>query len=209
MQVEWARNVTADSGKALILAPLAVASQTVEEAQRIGVEVTYIRDQAEADRDIPKLLAVPAAVRFVSMEPLLGLVDLSSYLRPKFRPSKDPDWQDLHGPLDWVIVGGESGQNARPMHGSWAYDLHDQCEAAGVPFLFKQWGEWVNAGARAFGTAAGEVRHIRSDGTFWNEGDDALQDECADVLTVVRVGKKAAGRDLGGKLHDGYPEARP
>lgn len=166
-------------------------------------------NQEEADRDIPKLLAVPAAVRFVSMEPLLGLVDLSSYLRPKFRPSKDPDWQDLHGPLDWVIVGGESGQNARPMHGSWAYDLHDQCEAAGVPFLFKQWGEWVNAGARAFGTAEGEVRHIRSDGTFWNEDDPALQDESADVLTVVRVGKKAAGRDLGGKLHDGYPEARP
>lgn len=166
-------------------------------------------NQEEADRDIPKLLATPATVRFVSMEPLLGLVDLSSYLRPKFRPGEDPDWQDLHGPLDWVIVGGESGQNARPMHGSWAYDLHDQCEAAGVPFLFKQWGEWVNAGAQAFGTASGEVRHIRSDGTFWNEGDSALQDECADVLTVVRVGKKAAGRDLGGVQHDGYPEDKP
>ncbi len=166
-------------------------------------------NQAEADRDIPKLLAIPAAVRFVSMEPLLGLVDLSNYLRPKFRPGEDPDWQDLHSPLDWVIVGGESGPSARPMHGSWAYDLHDQCEAAGVPFLFKQWGEWVNAGARAFGTATGEVRHIRSDGSFWSENDDALQDECADVLTVVRVGKKAAGRDLGGKLHDGYPEAKP
>lgn len=152
-----------------------------------------ICNQEEADRDIPKLLAVPAAVRWLSMEPLLGDVDLS----------------ELIDRLDWVVVGGESGPNARPMHGSWAYDLHDQCEAAGVPFLFKQWGEWVNAGAQAFGTASGEVRHIRSDGTFWNEGDDALQDECADVLTVVRVGKKAAGRDLGGVQHDGYPEAKP
>lgn len=166
-------------------------------------------NQAEADRDIPKLLAIPASVRWLSMEPLLGAVDLRDYLRPKFRASSDQDWQDLHGPLDWVVVGGESGANARPMHGSWAYDLHDQCEAAGVPFFFKQWGEWVNAGAQAFGTAAGEVRHIRSDGTFWNEKDDAIQDECADVLTVVRVGKKAAGRDLCGVQHDGYPEAKP
>lgn len=156
----------------------------------LGVSV---EDQAAADARIPLLLQTPAAVRWISAEPLLGDVDLS----------------ELIDRLDWVVVGGESGANARPMHGSWAYDLHDQCEAAGVPFLFKQWGEWVNAGARAFGTAAGEVRHIRSDGTFWNEDDAALQDECADVLTVVRVGKKAAGRDLGGKLHDGYPEAKP
>lgn len=156
----------------------------------LGVSV---ENQAAADERIPLLLQTPAAVRWISAEPLLGDVDLS----------------ELIDRLDWVVVGGESGANARPMHGSWAYDLHDQCEAAGVPFLFKQWGEWVNAGARAFGTAAGEVRHIRSDGTFWNEDDAALQDECADVLTVVRVGKKAAGRDLGGKLHDGYPEPNP
>jgi protein gp37 len=156
-------------------------------------------NQEEADRDIPKLLQVKARVRWLSMEPLLGPVDLRQAHMAAVRLPR----------VDWVVVGGESGPNARPMHGSWAYDLHDQCESAGVPFLFKQWGEWVNAGAQAFGTAAGEVRHIRSDGTFWSEDDDALQDECADVLTVVRVGKKAAGRDLGGVQHDGYPEAKP
>lgn len=188
-----------------------------------------ICNQEEADRDITKLLKIPARVRFISVEPMLGPVDIRRWLPHDYIDSEGRDYRAqedscaicgvktnaLHwtsaarSGIDWVIVGGESGPNARPMHGSWAYDLHDQCEAAGVPFLFKQWGEWVNAGARAFGTAAGEVRHIRSDGTFWNEDDAALQDECADVLTVVRVGKKAAGRDLGGKLHDGYPEAKP
>ena len=111
--------------------------------------------------------------------------------------------------VNHIIVGGESGDHARPMHPDWVRLIRDGCMDTGTPFLFKQWGEWVSAGARAFGTVAGEVRHIRSDGTFWNEDDAALQDECADVLTVVRVGKKAAGRDLGGKMHDGYPEAKP
>lgn len=171
-----------------------------------------ICNQAEADRDIPKLLAVPAKVRWLSMEPLLGPVDLSLWL--DLYQYEDGDcWRprNLSRPLrspDWVVVGGESGTKARPMHPDWAYSLADQCAAADVPLLFKQWGEWVSAGARAFGTAVGETRHIRSDGTFWNEDDAALQDECADVLTVVRVGKKAAGRDLGGVQYDGYPEAR-
>jgi len=74
-----------------------------------GGQGAAVVNQAEADRDISKLLAIPAAVRWLSMEPLLGLVDLRAYLRPKFRPSNDPDWKDLHGPLDWVVVGGESG----------------------------------------------------------------------------------------------------
>lgn len=176
----------------------------------LGVSV---EDQAAADERIPLLLQTPAAVRWISAEPLLGPVDLSTWL--DIYQYEDGDcWhprnlsRPLHSP-DWVVVGGESGTKARPMHPDWAYSLADQCAAADVPLLFKQWGEWVSAGARAFGTAAGETRHIRSDGTFWNEDDAALQDECADVLTVVRVGKKAAGRDLGGKLHDGYPEARP
>lgn len=172
-----------------------------------------ICNQEEADRDIPKLLAVPAAVRFVSMEPLLGPVDLLR-ARSKMMQAAGPAAMEASRKhsvwigVDWVVVGGESGPKARPIHPDWAYSLAEQCNAAGIPLMFKQWGEWVTAGARAFGTADGEVRHIRSDGTFWNEDDPALQDECADVLTVVRVGKKAAGRDLGGKLHDGYPEAR-
>lgn len=169
-----------------------------------------ICNQEEADRNIPKLLATPAAVRFVSMEPLLGMVDLSSYLRPKFRPSEDPDWQDLHGPLDWVVAGGESGTNARPMHPEWAASLHNQCAAAGVPYLFKQWGEWMPEANLTHAQRMKDAGHfenlyVRLDGTtHWIVPDDHAQYEASDEL-IVKVGKKLAGRMLDGKLHDGYP----
>jgi protein gp37 len=90
--------------------------------------------QREADERIPHLLATPAAVRFLSAEPLLGPIDLSHHF------GITPNHGDLRGLLNWVIVGGESGPNARPMHPQWARDLRDQCQAAGVPFFFKQWG---------------------------------------------------------------------
>lgn len=121
----------------------------------IGATIT---SQPEADRDIQKLLAMPAAKRFLSMEPLLGPVVL-----PRFcacgckKPHSDAVTEAVVGPsalnryqaeaaiestlgVNWVIVGGESGPGARPMHPDWARSLRDQCEAAGVPFLFKQWG---------------------------------------------------------------------
>jgi protein gp37 len=197
-----------------------------------------ICNQEEADRDIPKLLQAPAAVRFLSMEPLLGPVNLVHLNDGReaweinalkawtweqeidaWHGTSD-EWEDdfkdwfnlsempsgpMHNALDWVIVGGESGPKARPMHPDWAYDLRDQCVEAGVPFLFKQWGEWANPGCLAFLTSYGEVRHIRSDGSFW---DHAPQDENADALTVVRVGKKAAGRDLARRTYDEFPEAQ-
>ena len=89
---------------------------------------TSVEDQRWADIRLPKLLETPAAVRFLSCEPLLGPVDLSRWLRAA-----------PHG-IDWVIVGGESGLKARPMHPDWTRTLRDQCVAAGVPFFFKQWG---------------------------------------------------------------------
>lgn len=89
---------------------------------------TSIEGQDWADRRIPHLLDTPAAVRFLSVEPLLGPVDLSPWLSDG---------------IGWVIVGGESGPNARPMQPEWAREVRDQCVAAGVPFLFKQWGEWA------------------------------------------------------------------
>ena len=71
-------------------------------------------------------------------------------------------------PIDWVILGGESGPGARPMPSHWAFDLRDQCEAAHVPFFFKQWSEWIDCGCSAFGRQEyGRPRHIRSDGTDW------------------------------------------
>lgn len=102
-------------------------------------------NQAEADRDIPKLLAVPAAKRFLSIEPLLGAIDLTPWTHTDkcldSRPYSSPCICDESSPrskLDWVIVGGESGHGARPMHPNWVRSLRDQCKAAGVPFFFKQ-----------------------------------------------------------------------
>ncbi|WP_137010110.1 DUF5131 family protein [Aquitalea aquatilis] len=162
----------------------------------LGVSV---EDQATADERIPLLLQTPAAVRWISAEPLLGPVDLM----PMFEHRAD-FFNDTG--VDWVVVGGESGPKARPMHPDWAYRLKDHCAQSGVPFLFKQWGEWVSAGQPAFGTVKGEVRHIRSDGSFW--GEDLPKDENADVLTVVKVGKRSAGRLLGGREWNEYPEVK-
>lgn len=156
-------------------------------------------NQAEADRDIPKLLEVPAAKRFLSMEPLLGPV----HLDPRLLALLEGCSQAGQRFIDWIIVGGESGPNARPMHPDWPRSIREQCQAAGVPFFFKQIGEWASAADRAFGTAPGEVRHIKADGSFW--GDDLPQDEDADALTVVRVGKKAAGRLLDGREWNEVP----
>ena len=159
-----------------------------------------IVNQVEADRDIPKLVALHAAVKFLSMEPLLGPVDLRGNL-PGERALR---WhRPMLNMLDWVIVGGESGPAARPMHPKWARDLRDQCAAAGVPFLFKQWGEWLpTIDGRS---VTGKILIL--------EGAAPLTDnpqwhgfECGQK--AARVGKKAAGRKLDGVLHDGYPEVQ-
>lgn len=165
-----------------------------------------IVNQEEADRDIPKLLSVPARVRFLSMEPLLGPVDLRNVAVPrehdhlrrpwdyegyKFNALQDDDDRFHQAPatVDWVIVGGESGPGARPMHPDWARSLRDQSEAAGVPFLFKQWGEWVPMMGHAEGVPVSGPKFTHADGTI-----------------MGRAGKKAAGRLLGGEKHDGFPE---
>ncbi|MGV6473474.1 phage Gp37/Gp68 family protein [Azotobacter vinelandii] len=173
-------------------------------------------NQAAADERIPLLLQVPAAVRWVSMEPLLGEVDLSRWLE---LGGLDTDLGLSNPGLDWVIVGGESGPNARPMHPAWARSLRDQCAtagaAAGVPFLFKQWGEWVPRSA---------CYHTFEDGKSCSEHDPSSKrwpcirltekghdgrhlentDQGCDAY-MQRVGKKIAGRLLDGELHDAYP----
>jgi protein gp37 len=159
-----------------------------------------IVNQEEADRDIPKLLAVPAAKRFLSMEPLLGPVDLTRVVYPAWKQTDENfpyvAYDTLRGHMigpddvglpkvDWVIAGGESGPNARPMHPDWARSLRDQCQAAGVPFLFKQWGEWLPA--MQDGNPAAVVLEINASNN------------------PIKVGKKAAGRLLDGVSHDGFP----
>lgn len=203
-----ARSMIAEASAAVEFHDANIAPWTTAKPwANVWLGITVV-NQEEADRDIPKLLRVPAVVRWLSMEPLLGPVDLS-YFFDLYQHEDGDVWRcsNLTRPLlspDWIVVGGESGPKARPMHPGWAYSLRDQCEAACVPFLFKQWGEWVSPGHRAFGAVQGEFQHIKSDGSLW--GDDLTGDENADVITVVRVGKKAAGRLLGCQQHDGFPD---
>jgi protein gp37 len=102
-----------------------------------------IVNQEEADRDIPKLLGVLAAKRFLSIEPLLGAMSVFSEITGELLHTSGNDYNP--GSIDWLIVGGESGHAARPMHHAWVTQLRDQCVAASIPFLFKQWGEFVSS----------------------------------------------------------------
>lgn len=161
---------------------------------RIGLGIT-VCNQAEANRDIPKVMAVPAGLRFLSLEPLLGPVDLLE-AEPFWHPGKD----GTGAAMDWVIVGGESGPGARPMHPDWARSLRDQCQAAGVPFFFKQWGEWLPA--KVGRSITGHVLVLEGSAPFsknpeWHGFEDGQR--------VARVGKKAAGRLLDGVEHNGRP----
>lgn len=193
--------------------------QTVPLLPNIWLGITVV-NQAEADRDVPKLLRVPAAVRFLSVEPMLGAIDLRDGLavepdrgggwRPK---TKFGEWPAIN----WVICGGESGPKARPMHPDWARDLRNQCAAAGVPFLFKQWGEWSelhgDRPTRAFEVDSdlGETLASKCDGfislagEFVRSMDDATTDD--PYRGMQRLGKKVAGRVLDGRTHDGFPGA--
>lgn len=176
-----------------------------------------IENQQAADERIPLLLQTPAAVRWVSVEPMLDAVDLERVLWPDKvahrvdvlrggywckaphmlgAPSAEigepkggfVNHSDMPATLDWVVCGGESGANARPMHPDWVRGLRDQCKAADVPFMFKQWGEWVPMMGCVQGVTVRGEKHIHQDGTI-----------------MGRAGKKAAGRLLDGVLHDGYP----
>lgn len=103
----------------------------------LGITVV---NQAEADRDIHKLLEVPAAVRWLSCEPLLEPINFRWASWLSIRGRERTDHLDGLRMLDWVIVGGESGAHARPLRPHWVADIRDQCKEAGVPFHFKQWG---------------------------------------------------------------------
>lgn len=126
---------------------------------------TTVENQEWAERRLPQLCAVPAVTRFVSVEPLLGHVDLLPFLRAK--PG-----------IDWVIVGGESGASARPTNPEWIRAIRDQCARRGVPFFFKQWGTWGP--------------------------QDATQQSVAST-SLIRIGKKRAGRILDGRTWDQFP----
>lgn len=145
-----------------------------------------VEDQAEANRRIPVLMSIPAKVRFLSMEPLLGPVNLRQLGgdHPGTDALRGFDLSTRPSRIHWVITGGESGHNSRPSNPQWFRDLRDQCASAGTPFLFKQWGDWVSVSE-----VEGKGPHHTFD----------------DHRTVRRVGKSLAGRTLDGAMHDGVP----
>ncbi|MFD9249564.1 DUF5131 family protein [Streptomyces bottropensis] len=181
----------------------------------LGVSV---ENQEWADIRIPALLDTPAAVRWISAEPLLGPVDLTRYLLAHPSGLQD-DW--THG-LNWVVAGGESGPKARPMHPDWPRGLRKQCADAGVPYLFKQWGEWgvdwpLGDDGRILTTRRGLGITVANDGTVYQPGDltypngprygEALRANHgqAHLTAMYRLGKKKAGRELDGRFHDEFP----
>lgn len=162
----------------------------------LGVSV---EDQATADERIPILLQTPAAVRFVSYEPALGPITfrpkagnteeiLRAHMMDDLKYYQSPAM--LHG-IDWVIAGGESGPNARPSHPEWFRSVRDQCQAAGVPFFFKQWGEWVFSDHYKRGMA------LPVEERYFYEIDREH--------TFLRLGKKHAGRLLDGREWNEFP----
>lgn len=190
-------------------------------------------DQKRADMRIPDLLATPAAVRWVSAEPLLGPIDFSRYLWPVHGWWRSPHRSyaeakaagAVHGLkrqalvsaharfLDWIVVGGESGAGARPMHPDWARSIRDQCKAAVAPFFFKQWGNWAEFYDRdrddpdwrrcptldnQMGPGAERYHNLAGGIGFHGER----------VVAMRNVGKKNAGRLLDGVEHNAMPEAR-
>lgn len=173
-------------------------------------------DQATADERIPDLMATPAAIRFISAEPLLGPVNVTWALsrnrmdiaagflkRGKFSPGAE-----TLRPLDWVITGGESGPHARPANPDWFRSLRDQCVAAEVSFFFKQWGEWapgVAFGMREDGPVSDSKGNVRD----WMNRYVTCEDRADRVRShsftqhatnlVYRVGKARAGATLDGR----------
>lgn len=228
--------------------------KTQDEAPRNLWIGTTVENQARANQRVPPLLRIPAWRHFVSSEPLLGSVD---YTQIEYR---DEDgnrclWDALRGyhevldsnsmdiitsralgdeipVIDWIIAGGETGKHARPMHPEWPRFLRDQAERAGIPFHFKQWGEWlpISEMSEAETNALYESNKKAPQGDEWRqpEIDEAFGRRCTvptdsiqcnglrgswglsmdkPAYSVFRVGKKRAGRLLGGQLYDAVPEA--
>jgi protein gp37 len=201
----------------------------------LGVSV---EDQATADARIPWLLRTPAAVRFASYEPALGPVD---FTRVPFTDGDGRHRQDaltghayMHGTgrddnpdmlvridkpllprLDWVICGGESGPNARPMHPDWARGVRDQCAETRVPFFFKQWGEWLPDSQFQSAGIDDDPECSRFECAFWDPDFDKWEmvgraiwcdwNDYPEDSGVGRVGKARAGRLLDGVTHDAFP----
>lgn len=186
---------------------------------------TTVENQLEAERRIPHLLEVKAAVHFVSAEPLLGPVDFTRINVTKLHASTaemnaltgetwlagnagESSTTFQHAKIDWIIVGGESGPHARPMHPQWVRDIRDQCEVAGTAFHFKQWGEWAPGECAKSEPTRTEITASMENGE-WQFGKltvkQSLELHRDDEPDLYRLGKSKAGRWLDGVEHNGEP----
>lgn len=156
---------------------------------------TSAENQQTADERIPILLQIHAAIRFISCEPLLGPIEFSNVTNRSDALSQLGK-KALNG-IHWVIAGGESGHNARPMHPDWASSLRDQCQQAGVPFFFKQWGEWKPLHRH-------ELKQYPLSKLITHKFEREIDSDGA----FVKVGKKKAGRLLDGKEYNAMPAGR-
>lgn len=206
----------------------AVAGCRVEWPLPNVIGMVSVEDQDAANSRVPLLLQTPFAIRGVSYEPALGPVDLGrAHGLPIYREadvmadvvetvgkvveihSHRPGrgWVrhdgNTHPWLDWVICGGESGPGARPMHPDWARSLRDQCQAAGVPFFFKQWGEWAPPARAGEALAESQGRNEATDRKPFCPG--CAVHRWPDGSQSWRIGKKAAGSEMDGRTHDEFP----
>jgi protein gp37 len=185
---------------------------------------TSVENQAAADLRIPHLVRIPAKVRFLSMEPLLGPVDLRNIKgvgevlyhcevcgQTGVDPGEPlgiargglcPECSGLKA-IDWVITGGESGPKARPSHPDWFRAIRDQCAEAGVPFYHKQNGEYVPV---PWPMRDGPCVRVGWDGRTTTSLSAEHEAELDGWPWLCRVGKRAAGRMLDGKIEDGQPD---
>lgn len=178
---------------------------------------TSVEDQKRAEERVPILLDTPAAVRWLSCEPLLGPVDLTNilvehpalgqhapaYLDALVGEAFDAGASSIYrdAKIDWVVVGGESGPGSRPMHPAWVREVRDACERARTAFHFKQWGDWrwFEAADLLARADAGQSQPKRD---LVYERPDSRSGLMVDVW---RIGKREAGRLLDGVSYDGYP----
>lgn len=150
-------------------------------------------NQYQANKRVPLLLATPAAKRFVSVEPMLSQIDLVNVYGDA---PWTPGTRQL-GHIDWVICGGESGLGARPMHPDWVRFLQAECHCAGVPFFFKQWGEWGQI----------KVTMMKKDSSHKNIKKLYCIFPGEPTVVMAKMGKKLSGNLLDGRLYNEYPKS--
>jgi len=191
---------------------------------------TSVEDQRRANERIPELLEAPAAVRFLSVEPILEPIDLRAFGMAVHHHPDNQDSPELRAimraarshlsggkTVDWVIAGFESGTQARAAADApdIARSLRDQCAAAGVPFFFKQWGSWAFApdgmnyqDAMAWGTRQRYSLSRKSEAWGGSGGLPTRYQQFSNGRTAFYTGKKDAGRLLDGVEHNAMPELR-